>query len=256
MISKRLLAPLALLPLALGCSDTTGSEGAAAVAVRFQAAAPGASASAASMSRTTVAGTVAEGPITLAGSNGVLVIEDIRLVVSEIELERLEGECLGDEDDACEEFEGGPFLVRLLDGSADDVVRALIPAGSYTELEFEVEDLDLDDGDTGEQEQARRSILAELRGTYPEFPAEASMVVRGTFDGAPFIVYFRAEIEVEREFDTPLRVPEDRIVLVTLSPEVWFRNGDQVLDLLALDGQIVEFEAEMENGIIEVEFDG
>jgi hypothetical protein len=231
-----------LVPFILACEDSTSPDGAGQVAVRFQAVAA-ASAPAAGV------------PITLTGSNGTLVITDIRLIVSEIELERVDGECLNDDDDDCEEFEGGPYLVNLLEQSATDVVRAVVPAGLYTELEFEVEDLDIDDDDDNGERAAKQAILTELRQTYPSFPTDASMVVRGTFDGEPFTVFFEAEIEVEQEFPRPFRVPEDELITVLLDPAAWFMNGTQVIDLLALDGRTIEFEAEFEDGVLEIEFD-
>ena len=253
---KKSLIVTALIPFLWACEDTTGPEGARQVRVRFQAVAPsGASASQASAPLPSFNHVPSSGAITLTGTNGRLVIQDIRLIVSEIELERAGGECVGERDDDCEEFEGGPFLVNLLDGSAAEVVNAVIPAGSYTEMEFEVEDLDVDDDDDNGERQAKQSILTQMRQAYPAFPSDASMVVHGTFNGEPFTVFFEAEIEVEQEFATPFRVPEDGGITVNLSPGAWFQQGAQLMDLRALNGRTLEFEAEFENGVVEVEFD-
>lgn len=243
------LLPL-LAPLLWACGDSTGPDGDRRVVVRFNA---GATAS------PTAARVASGGPlfdhvpaaraITLTGSNGTLVIQDIRLIVSEIELERAGGECAREQDNNCEDFEGGPFLVNLLDGGAVDVVSASIPAGSYTELEFKVEDLEADDDHDNGERQALQSIVSQMRQAYPAFPSDASMVVHGTFNGQPFTVYFAAEIEVEEEFAVPFRVPEDGAILVNLDPASWFRSGNQVTNLLALNGRTVEFEAEFERGI-------
>lgn len=245
------------------CDGTTGPEGAREVAVRFQAASSSSQAAMApSASRSPAGGASFDhvgtaGQITLTGSNGTLVIQDIRLIVEEIELERAEGGCLSEVDsDDCEEFEGGPFLVNLLDGSMVEVVTAIIPAGTYTEFEFEVENLDLDDDDDTSERQVKESILTELRQTYPLFPSRGSMVVHGTFNDQPFTVYFDAEIEVEREFLTPFRVPEDGAITVELDPAAWFKVGDQVIDLRQFDGQTLEFELEFEfESGIEVDHD-
>lgn len=254
MLKKRLTIA-ALVPFLWACEDTTGPEGARQVAVRFQAVTPtGASASRASASTASFDHVPSSGAITLTGTNGTLVIQDIRLIVSEIKLERAEGECGGEKDDHCEEFEGGPFLVDLLEGGPDEVVSALIPAGSYTELKFEVEDLDLDDDDDSGERQAKQAILTQVRRSYPAYPKDATMVAHGTFNGEPFTVYFEAEIEVEQEFSTPFRV-EDGAITVNLSPAAWFERGTQVMDLRALNGQTIEFEAEFENGVAKVEFD-
>lgn len=255
-MQKYLTLTAVLVPLLLGCEDTTGPGQAGQVSVRFQAVtASGASLSQAGMPPASFDHTGGTGSLTLTGSNGTLVIEDIRLIVSEIELERADGECFGENDDDCEEFEGGPFLVNLLDGTADEVVSALVPAGTYTELEFEVEDLEVDEDDDSAERQATEQILNQMRQAYAGFPSGASMVVHGTFNGEPFTVYFDAEIEVEQEFPTPFRVPEDGAITVLLSPELWFRQGSDVMDLRALNGQTVDFEAEFENGVVEIEFD-
>jgi hypothetical protein len=256
-MSRKILMLGAFVSVLAACDSTTGPEGAREVAVRFQAAsssqpasAMSPSASTAQMPGTSFDHTAGTGAITLAGSNGTLVIEDLRVIVSEIELERTDGACLVEEDDDdCEEFEGGPFLVNLLDGSATEVVTAIVPAGTYTEFEFEVENLDLDGDDDSSEQQVKQSILADLRQTYPAFPSRGSMVMHGTFDGEPFTVYFDAEIEVEREFFTPFRVPEDGAILVELDPAAWFQAGSQVLDPRPYDGQTLEIELQFESGV-------
>lgn len=249
-MQKKALLLAALVPFLGACEDTTGPEGAEQVAVRFQAVTPtGAAASQTpGLSASLSAGMAA--PITLAGGGNTLVLEDIRLIVAELELERAGVECVGeDDDDACEEFEGGPFLVNLLDGTADQVVTALIPAGTYTELEFEVEDLEADEDDDNAERQAIQSILGQMRQA-----DDASMVVKGTFNGAAFTVYFDTEIEVEKEFATPFQVPGSESILVNLDPAAWFMINGQPLNLGALNGQTVEFEFDFESGI-EIEED-
>ena len=79
--------------------------------------------------------------------------------------------------------------------------------------------------------------------------------MKGTFNGEPFTVYFDAGIEVERAFAAPFRVPEDGAITVNLHPALWFKSGTQVMNLAARNGQTVAFEAEFENGVLEVEFD-
>ncbi|MDQ3606299.1 MAG: hypothetical protein M3418_08985 [Gemmatimonadota bacterium] len=260
-MQKKAFVLAALLPFAAACSDSTGPE-AGQVAVRFRAVtATGASASLGSTSGVSFDHVPVTGAITLTGSNGTLVLQDIRVIVSELELKRAEGACMGEgEDDDCEKFEGGPFLVNLLDGSATQSVSALIPAGSYTEFEFEVEDLDADEDDSAAERQAIGSIFTQVRQAYPAFPSNASMVVHGTFTptggtAQPFTVYFDAEIEVEHKFATAFRVPEDGAITVNLDPALWFRTGTQVMNLAAVNGKTLEFEAEFKNGIASIEHD-
>ncbi len=252
---KRTFLMLATLPLMWGCEDATGPTDAGSVAVRFTASADASGSASLAPMDASANHVPAAGAITLTGSNGTLVIEDIRMIVSEMELERSGVECVVEEDDdGCEKFEGGPFLVNVLDGTAEAVVTAIIPPGAYTEFEFEVEDLESDDEEDSNEVQAIEALLAEIRQDYPDFPTEASALVHGTFEGQPFTVYLDAEIEVEREFATPFMVPEDGAILVNLEPASWFMRGGEVVNLLALDRQTIEFEAEFESGI-EVDHD-
>lgn len=271
-------APLALAPLLLACSDAAGPTDGRAVAVRFtladgvsarragDAPAPLLSRVAGSAVRSDAAPTA--GAVTIAGSNGTLVLDDVRVVIAELELERVDGTCPDDstataprdDDDDCESFEGGPFVVSLLDGSAPAVVTALVPPGRYESFEFETADLDEDEDDDDRDPAAMRAALAELRQAYPAFPRGATMVVRGTFAptggvAAPFTVYFDAELEVEAEFATPFRVPEDGALTVALDPSRWFAADGRVLDLRALDGRTIEFGAQFRRGVVDVDRD-
>ena len=83
------------------------------------------------------------------GSNGKLVIHDLRFIVEDFELERADGECEdteGSAEEECEEFESEPFFVDLpLQGDILNLDTAPIEPGLYEELEFELDDLDLDE---------------------------------------------------------------------------------------------------------------
>jgi hypothetical protein len=255
-MSRKMLFAAALAPLVAACADSTGSGG-GNVTVRFNALA-GSGAAAASQPAPSGASfdhVPAAGALTITGTNGTLLIQDIELIVSKLELERSGVTCSGEDDnDACEEFEAGPFLVNLLDGGADEVVNAMIPAGTYSGFEFEVEDVESDEDDDSGERQAMQAILTQIRQAYPNYPSDASMVAHGTFTptgGAAqsFTVYFDAEIEVEQSFATPFRVPEDGRITVNLLPEAWFRTGGQVLNLAALNGRLIEFHSEFEHGV-------
>jgi hypothetical protein len=269
---KRMAAMLVLATLATAaCGEATGSQGDGRVAVRFTTGGQ-AGVAAAVEGETAAAG----GTLLVAGSNGTLSIQDVRLIVNEFELENDDHGRGGDDDDddACDssgrgnpcrqEFRAPPFLLELpLSGGQVTVATDQVPAGSYNEFKFKVEDLELDDDDhTATERQALQAILTQVRATYPAFPDRASMVVRGTFTptgGAPrpFTVYFDAEIEVETELSPPLVVPRTASLTVDVQPDLWFRSGTQVRDLSALDGRTVEFEIEIERGFgrVEVERD-
>lgn len=258
---KKVLFAAALLPLVTGCSDSTGSDD-GRVMLRF-ATRTGASASVSPAGGASFDHTGTDA-LTLTGSNGTLRIQDIRLIVSEFELEQQEGSCTGTEDgdDDCEEFEAGPFLVDLpLSGGAVTLGSDEVPAGTYTELEFEVEDLDADSDDDSAERQAIQNIFTQIRQAYPAFPSGASMVVHGTFTPSgsstaqPFTVYFDAEIEVELDLVPPITIPGTQTLTVNVDPANWFRSGTQVINLAQWNGQTRGFEAEIEQGFEDVEDD-
>lgn len=200
--------------------------------------------------------------LVLAGSNGTLTIDDVRLIVSEIELE-------GDADSA--EFEASHSFLDLPLDTVDvaPVAAGQIPSGAYTEFEFEVEDVDLDEAEEDDDdEEALRSLRNVIHQDYPNWPDDASMVVTGTFTPEgdttkTFATYFEAEIEVEREMSPAFEVNGDnlsRTLTVKLDPSQWFAHNDGTVRNLAEDdyettGELVEFEAEFEDGVTEIESD-
>lgn len=206
--------------------------------------------------------------IAVAGTNGTLTIDEIHVIVAEFELEGALSACdVEFDDDDCEEFEAPAALVRIpTDGTALQVATSTVPLGTYSELEWEVEDLDFDDDDDADDEEAEavRSQIEAIFGA-GVWPAEASMAITGSFlpEAAPtaldFTTFFAAEIEVEIDLSPPLELTEEgesRQITILLSPDVWFRNVDgTVLNLAALSGQLVEFEAEFEDGVVEIEIE-
>lgn len=201
----------------------------------------------------------------LEGTNGTLRIDDVRFIVSEFELER--GDDAVDDDSVeaeMEEFESKPFFVDLpLNDDVLSLANKDIPTGFYSELEFEVEDLDLEEDD---EESEYQAIADSINAVYPDWPEAASMVITGSFtptDSASqsFKVFAQAEIEIEREFEPPMEVTEDnvrKVVSVRIDPARWFEQSEGIVRDLTKDqweeGQeLMEFEAEFEDGTEEIE---
>lgn len=200
----------------------------------------------------------------ITGTNGTLAVDDIRIIVSEVELES--------EADSVEFESDKPTFVDLpLDSNnVARVVEDEVPPGVYNQFEFEVEDVELDDEDDDEEElrQLRQEIEDE---GFTNWPNEASMVVVGTFtpddgEARPFTTYFEAEIEVEVEMeDGSFEIGgEDspRQLTVNLDPARWFTKPDGTVDDLSqhdyeTTNEVVEFELEyeFEDGVTEIEFD-
>lgn len=275
-IHRRLsnLAFAFLVPLVVACDDGVSPPGTTDVTVSFS----GVSATPSATSPALVgssSGTTTSAPAlsqTIEGTNGVLEIAEMHLIVAELELEGFEGACeledleAGGGDEDCPEFEAPPAFIQVpLDGTGVEVATEPVPFGTYVAFEFEVEDIELDEEDEDEQEltQLRNEVLA----AFPEWPPEASLVVIGTFtptggDPAPLTTFFNAEVEVELTLDLPLVLSESgasREIFIQLIPEAWFVEADgSVMDLSALQGQtpIPSLEVEIEQGEgIEIEHD-
>ncbi|MEO8578270.1 MAG: hypothetical protein ABI556_16290 [Gemmatimonadales bacterium] len=216
--------------------------------------------------------------LTLTGTNGTLVIQDIKVIVSELELgSSVDSSCESDEvgdkkgpsgegdddadgdnndvdddevdDDADCKFEGGPFVVDLPLQGNTSITTENIPAGTYDSFKFKIDDLEIENDDDAAESQRVPAVLTELRTAYPNFPSRASMVVKGTQNGQPFVVYARAKIKVKQALSPPLVVPTDKVLTVQLDPSVWFKSGNQVMNLLALNGQLIGFDSQFKNGL-------
>ena len=129
-----------LVVLALfGCDDSLSPEGSAPVTLSVavdQSAAAG------------VSGFETDGlaaDISQDDGEHTLVLSRVALVLQEVELERLSAEDCPDgvpDDDSCEEFEAGPFLLELpLDGSVTTMVSVDADPDIYDEVEFEIHKL-------------------------------------------------------------------------------------------------------------------
>lgn len=263
----------AAMPLLAACGDLVGANGPQQVDVNFRVGASSSPAMVAAAPGSTGSGSasIAGPPMSVTGSNGTLTIDEIRLIVAEVELDGEDDSCeqAGGSDD-CADFEAPPrFLDLPLDGGPVAAFTGMIPAGTYDELEFEIEDLEDDEEDTefaAEIAVLREAILAE----FPDWPREATALVVGSFESdagtTDFRVYIEAEIEIERDLSPPLVISDGEPgpdLNVELRPDIWFSNADgTVLDLSMYDydatGELLEFEFEMEDGIteIEIEFEG
>ena len=260
-----------LVAASLGaCDDGVGVDGPDNVAVAFRAS-DGAVTSSEPVSAP--AGSPLR-QVTLEGTNGTLVLDEVYMIVDEVELDTMDDDCDDGSDDdgsdddgiSCHDFEAGPRLVMLpLDGAPVTAFEASVPPGRYDELEFEIEHLDDDDDDRVRADAVRAEILSMVS----DWPDDASIYVVGTFqadgaDAVPFRVFVDAEIEIELELSPPLVVGDDGIgdrdLVVDVRPDLWFGYGDgAVIDLTEWDydetGRILELEIEIEDGFIEVEFD-
>ena len=248
---------LAAAALGAGCSDALGPHADGRVAVAFSTVATSAAPAA-----------LAARSVEVGGERGVLVLDELFLIVAEFELDRVDDDACPDavDDDDCDEFEAPPaFLDVPLDGGTVVAATFDAPPGIYDALEFEVEDLDDDEEDP--EEAARiAALMTEIRARFPEWPRNASMMVTGSFTPAggeprPFRAFFEAEVEVEMDLVPPVVLGEGASTFtVELDPSRWFVDGGgRVLDLSRFDydatGRVIELEVEIEDGFVSVEVD-
>ncbi|HJU68400.1 MAG TPA: hypothetical protein VJ650_09130 [Gemmatimonadaceae bacterium] len=216
---SRTFIPAALVAC-LACSDASGLD-AGSFSMSF-------SANESSTAQTaTTAGAAALSDITIVEGTNTLIVTRARLVLDEIELEEFSGRDCDNSgpgrDPNCPEIELGPFLVDLpLNGGVRSAISARIPAGSYHEIEFDVEPVD--DSNAG----ARAFFAA-----HPDVPRNRSIIVEGTFNGQAFTFMSASRFELELEFEPNLVVgAEGTNVTIDVDVASWFRSGTILLNPL------------------------
>jgi hypothetical protein len=247
-----------------GCSDSTAPVGATQVSVGFSAvgAVPTASGDMAPMAALPLAQ-----PVEVQGTNGVLTIDGLYLIVSGFELKSADHANCEESEDACEEFTAPASFVDVpLDGTGNVTVSETLPAGTYDRLKFKIENGDWGDESDSAKVQQIQQVMQQVLAQFPDWPQQASMLVTGTFTptgGQPvsFSAYFAAELEIAMPIDPPVTVDANAgptQLTVKIDPSSWFTNQDgTVMDLSQYDyattNQVVEFEVEMEHGFAEVD---
>lgn len=205
-------AALAAGALAVACGQSaTGPAGAGSVSLSFTTAS-GASAT---------ASMAPSASVTQTSGSDQLVLDSASLVLRQIELERQDGQCptsgTPTSEDGCEEFETGPTLIQLpLDGSVEHAVAIDAPAGTYSQLQFEIH---APGGDSADQAFVQ---------DHPAYQ-DVSVRVVGTFNGNAFTYTANLDVEQEQELVPGLVVDgSSTSTNVTLRADVstWFRASD------------------------------
>jgi hypothetical protein len=163
------------------------------------------------------------GPEILVAGSDTIVVTSVQMVLREIELNRVGGSACDTTlaDDSCEELEIGPELFDLpLGGGAQRALTVAIDTGSYDKVEFEIH-------------KPESSDDAGFIAGHPEFDG-VSIMMTGTYNGAPFTYISDLDVEQEYGFVPPLVVDGNTTVGVTMFVDLqaWFLNqaGDGFLD--------------------------
>ncbi len=210
---RQLSSSLSLVAILLAaCSDSTRPRS-LSLSVTSRSAGPTASvASSSGLSADIQVGTGA----------GSLTISSVQLVLAEIELTN-GGTCASSAEDnaGCEEVELGPLFVDVpLNGTAKAILDASVPAGSYSELEAELDAVE-------SAEEGAASFLA----THSDL-AGVSVRVAGVFTDAngvahDFTFTSNVEAKIEMAFPSPVSVDATTSNLtIDVNVASWFKDAN------------------------------
>jgi hypothetical protein len=219
---RSIRSSVAIVPLVglfvAACSDSTGTAGKVPVSLTI------------STRQAAALALASAGPLTVDAAANVLVITKAQVVLDEIELkasatavctdmeeEDHSGPGGGDEeDDDCEEMKLDPMLVDLpVDGVTQLNVDALVPPGTYRELEFKIDAVE-----SGEHASAATFLAA-----HPDF-RNVAVRVEGTFNGQPFVFISHEDAKFELEFEPPVEITAGSSnVTVLIDVLAWFKNA-------------------------------
>jgi len=157
-----------------------------------------------------------------AGANTVVVTK-AQLVLDEIELKTTAASCgsnmLDDSDHEehdCPKLRLDPVLVDLpIDAMTQLDLGALVPEGTYRELEFKMDAV----------ESGERASAAAFLAAHPEF-RNVSVRIEGTFNGQPFVFTAHEDAELELEFEPAITVSSGSAnVTVGIDVTAWFKDS-------------------------------
>lgn len=211
MHTTTLRLPLGALVLGglAACGDSSGPNR-QAVSVSFSSQAPAAVVAEASPSYN----------ITVTSGNNTLVITKAQLVLRELELKLSASTACADGEaaDDCEEIKLAPMLVDLpVTTGVVTALSASIPAGSYSEIEFDI------------HKPGDDALDAAFKAANPAF-ANISVRVEGTYNGQPFVFTSTANESVELEFTPPVVIDgSNNNITILVNLRNWFRTSSGAL---------------------------
>jgi hypothetical protein len=154
-------------------------------------------------------------------SNGA-VVSRIRIVIRDLKLEKAQGNEADDSDD--DEIKAGPFLLDLQgttleNGAVEKVVDAPFTPGPYKEIKLKIhKPSGSEDGNAVSSDPA----IAEMASK------NASIIVDGTFNGAPFS--YVTDIEAQQKFEGSVTLNAGSNITLNVDPTNWFGTAAAPLD--------------------------
>ena len=139
----------------------------------------------------------------------ILILDTVKILLKEIKLN------VANVNQDSTNFKVGPFVLFLnLSSSINFISSAIIPAGSYDKIKFEVHKL-------GDNEAVPDPEFADANGRY-------SVIVKGWYLGNYFVYKSTKSAHQKLSFPTVISLTSDNISNVTMivKPYIWFiENG-------------------------------
>jgi hypothetical protein len=158
-------------------------------------------------------------------NDGTLELTEVKILLSNIELEMEDGaedDDEGDDGDESYTVQVDPIVINMnLDGTATNFVLANVPPGLYEEVEFKIHKVET--SETPPDPEFKEGDEDSLR---------YSVIAKGMYNTAPFAYKSKKSAQQELEFETPLEIPENSLANLTIlvDPHNWFYKDNVLLD--------------------------
>ena len=164
---------------------------------------------------------------TIGDSQNILVLDTVKILIKDIKLN------VANNNQDSTNFKVGPFVLFLnLTSSINTITSAIIPAGEYEKVKFEVHKLN-------ENEAIPDPEFADVNGRY-------SVIVKGSYLGNYFI--YKSTKSAHQILQFPNNLPITSIymsnITLVVKPYIWFiKNG------VYLDPRVPENSNDIDNNI-------
>lgn len=155
----------------------------------------------------------------------VVVITQAKVLLTNIQYER-------ERDGLNQLHHTGPYVVNMnLTGSLSEIMNGYIVRDIYTKAKFQIHK-------AGETETIPDAEFREGTADNQRY----SMIIRGTYNGAPFVYKSKQSLEVVTNFNksTNINLKKQNLTVV-FNETTWFRSGNTVLNPnTAANGSIID----------------
>ena len=148
-------------------------------------------------------------------NQNLLILDTVKILIKDIKVK------VANNNEDSTNFKVGPFVLFLnLSGSVNQISSAIIPAGNYKKVKFEIHKLE-------DAEAIPDPEFADANGRY-------SVIIKGTYLGVYFV--YKSSKSAHQILQFPLDIPLSAAVLTNISlivrPYIWFIKNDAYMNPL------------------------